>query len=80
MKFSIENKGTFFYERHHGSKKYFKFLSMLAERNSLTAIHIEVLEALAQEIEKEDYVSKKNQVACHVFCKISGPVSRLIYS
>jgi len=35
----VENKGTVFYGRHHSPKEILECLAMLAERNSLAAIH-----------------------------------------
>jgi transposase-like protein len=35
----VENKGTIFYGRHHSPKAILECLAMLAERNSLAAIH-----------------------------------------
>jgi transposase-like protein len=35
----VENKGTIFYGRHHSPKEILECLAMLAERNSLAAIH-----------------------------------------
>lgn len=35
----VKNKGTVFYGRHHNSKDILECLAMLAERNSLAAIH-----------------------------------------
>ena len=35
----VSNKGTIFYGRHHSSKEILECLAMLAERNSLAAIH-----------------------------------------
>ncbi len=35
----VGNKGTIFYELHHSPKEGLECLSMLAERNSLAAIH-----------------------------------------
>jgi transposase-like protein len=35
----VKNKGTVFYSRHHSSKDILECLAMLAERNSLAAIH-----------------------------------------
>lgn len=35
----VENKGTVFYGRHHSSEDILECLAMLAERNSLAAIH-----------------------------------------
>jgi transposase-like protein len=35
----VVNKGTVFYGRHHSSKEILECLAMLAERNSLAAIH-----------------------------------------
>jgi transposase-like protein len=35
----VGNKGTIFYELHHSPKEVLECLSMLAERNSLAAIH-----------------------------------------
>jgi transposase-like protein len=35
----VENKGTVFYGRHHSPREILECLAMLAERNSLAAIH-----------------------------------------
>ena len=35
----VENKGTVFYGRHHSPREISECLAMLAERNSLAAIH-----------------------------------------
>lgn len=35
----VVNKGTVFYGRHHGPREILECLAMLAERNSLAAIH-----------------------------------------
>jgi len=35
----VQNKGTVFYGRHHSPKEILECLAMLAERNSLAAIH-----------------------------------------
>jgi transposase-like protein len=35
----VENKGTVFYSRHHSPREISECLAMLAERNSLAAIH-----------------------------------------
>ncbi|VVB64981.1 Uncharacterised protein [uncultured archaeon] len=35
----VENEGTVFYGRHHSPKAILEYLAMLAERNSLAAIH-----------------------------------------
>ena len=35
----VENKGTIFYGLHHSPKEILECLAMLAERNSLAAIH-----------------------------------------
>jgi transposase-like protein len=35
----VSNKGTVFYSRHHSPKEILECLAMLAERNSLAAIH-----------------------------------------
>jgi transposase-like protein len=35
----VENKGTVFYARHHSPKEILECLAMLADRNSLAAIH-----------------------------------------
>jgi transposase-like protein len=35
----VANKGTIFYGRHHSSNEILECLAMLAERNSLAAIH-----------------------------------------
>jgi transposase-like protein len=35
----VANKGTLFYGRHHSPKEILECLAMLAERNSLAAIH-----------------------------------------
>ena len=35
----VANKGTVFYGRHHSPKEILECLAMLAERNSLAAIH-----------------------------------------
>ncbi len=35
----VANKGTIFYGRHHSPKEILECLAMLAERNSLAAIH-----------------------------------------
>jgi transposase-like protein len=35
----VANKGTIFYSRHHSPKEILECLAMLAERNSLAAIH-----------------------------------------
>jgi transposase-like protein len=35
----VENKGTVFYGRHHSPKEILECLAMVAERNSLAAIH-----------------------------------------
>ncbi len=35
----MENKGTIFYGLHHNPKEVLECLAMLAERNSLAAIH-----------------------------------------
>ena len=35
----VDNKGTVFYGRHHSPREILECLAMLAERNSLSAIH-----------------------------------------
>jgi len=56
----VENKGTVFYGRHHSPKEILECLAMLAERNSLAAIH------RVKGIKEETVVDWLREAANHV--------------